>query len=306
MMDDLLSFDPNRGAADSDSSHGGHSSMGTLSAISAIGPINHISPINGPGRPSGSAASAAVNASHLSPSNHPSATSPAALAYWLTLSLDHVGRGMLLVTEGGRVLHANRLARSALAGPGPALRLHDGLLQARNPREDKLLAEAIHNALHRGLRRMLTLGRGQPAGKPGAGPGSDSGGGTGSADHGHSGPITVAVLPIHPGTAGDLGAGMAPGIDSPAVLISLPQPSRTQDLAVQCWARQQGLTDAETAVLEALLEGQAPSAIAASKQVALSTVRSHLGKLRAKTESHTIRELLDRVAALPPMMVVVQ
>ena len=46
---------------------------------------------------------------------------PHGLAHWLTLSLDHVGRGMLLVTQGGHVLHANRLARCALSGSSQAL-----------------------------------------------------------------------------------------------------------------------------------------------------------------------------------------
>ena len=238
-----------------------------------------------------SAGTATPAGTHLAPA----ATSAAALAYWLTLSLDHVGRGMLLVTQGGHVLHANRLARSLLTGTGNtgcALQLRDGRLQASNARENKLLAEAISDALHKGLRRMLTLGRSQRAATNDGGV-VEAGGGL----------FTLAVLPIHSGAPGPSGT---PGGDSPAVLISLPQPSRKQDLAVQCWARQQGLTEAETAVLEALLEGHAPPAIARDKKVKLCTVRSHIGKLRAKTESHTIRELLDRVAALPPMMVVVQ
>ena len=40
--------------------------------------------------------------------------------------------------------------------------------------------------------------------------------------------------------------------------------------------------------------------------MALSTVRTQIGRLRLKTGAHSIRELLERMAALPPMMAVVQ
>jgi DNA-binding CsgD family transcriptional regulator len=105
--------------------------------------------------------------------------------------------------------------------------------------------------------------------------------------------VTVAVLPLDAEGGG-------------AALVSLEQPRRTQDLAVQCYARQHGLTAAETAVLEALIDGLTPSGVARSKRVAVSTVRTQIGQLRLKTGSRSIRHLLDRVAGLPPMMSVVQ
>jgi DNA-binding NarL/FixJ family response regulator len=189
------------------------------------------------------------------------------MARWLLESLDHVGRGMLLVGAGSRVLHANRQARQALQ-PGQALVIEDGRLHARGSRDEGLLAEALEGAMRRGLRRMLHLGA-------------------------PSDPVTVAVLPIDAEGAG-------------AALVSLSQPSRAQDLAVQCFARQHGYTSAETAVLEALLAGERPADIARAKGVALSTVRTQIGQLRLKTGAHSIRQLLDRVVSLPPMMAVVQ
>ena len=251
---------------DFESTRGGHSS----------GPA----PMHGSRGEHGHAASAG---------NHQSTS--AALAHWLTLSLDHVGRGMLLVGRGGQLLHANRLARSALAAAGPALHINQGRLCAHHARDDKLLADAIEAALNKGLRRMLTLGRNAPAS-------------TAAAAGGSSAAITVAVLPI---SAGDDGREeTAGGTVNSAVLISLPQSSRSKDLAVQTFAREHGCTGAETTVLEALLAGLTPEAIAQVKKVQLCTVRTQIGQLRLKTGSHTIRELLDRVAGLPPMMVVVQ
>jgi DNA-binding CsgD family transcriptional regulator len=205
-----------------------------------------------------------------SPSRTPAAQPGTELAGRLLRSLDHVGRGMLLVAAGGRVLHANRLATQAVADNHP-LSISQGRLQARNPADDLRLAAALQAAMQRGLRQLLNMGQGA-----------------------HS--ITVAVLPID-----DEGGG--------AALVSLEQPRRTQrtlDLAVQCYARQHGLTGAETAVLEALMDGQTPNDVARSKQVAVSTVRTQIGQLRLKTGSRSIRQLLDRVGGLPPMMVVVQ
>ena len=153
--------------------------------------------------------------------------------------------------------------------------------------------------MRRWLGVKLTLGRGAAARpKAAAASGARSDGGQGPAGEA----ITVAVLPIaDPFVPGASGQALGK-----AVLISLPQSSRSKDLAVQIFAREQGCTGAETAVLEALLAGQTPEAIAQAKRVALCTVRTQIGQLRLKTGSHTIRELLDRVAGLPPMMVVVQ
>jgi hypothetical protein len=123
-----------------------------------------------------------------------------ALAHWLMQSLDHVGRGMLLVGEGGQVLHANRLARSVLAGGGHALQIDQGRLCMGNARDDKLLHEAIHAALHKGLRRMLTLGRSAAVVARGAD-------GVGQASAG----MTVAVLPIEDPTAHLSAAAGQPG-----------------------------------------------------------------------------------------------
>jgi DNA-binding CsgD family transcriptional regulator len=191
-----------------------------------------------------------------------------ALARWLSQTLDHVGRGMLLVSTGGRVLHANRLARQALDGPHP-LRMDQGRLRASSTQDTQTLMDALDAAMQRGLRRMLQLSQGGGAS------------------------ITVAVLPLDAQGDG-------------AALVSLPQAGRAQDLAVHSFARQHGFSSAETQVLEALLCGRRPGDIANAKGVKLSTVRTQIGQLRLKCGAHSIRELLDRVAALPPMMAVVQ
>lgn len=191
----------------------------------------------------------------------------ATLARCLTKSLDHVGRGMLLVMGGGRVLHANRIALQALDDSHP-LRIDGGMLRAANPADSAKLIAALDAATRRGLRHMVHLDGGDQR-------------------------LTVAVLPIDDESGG-------------AALVSFEQVRGLQNLAVQCYARQHRFTAAETAVLQALVAGESVTAIASAKGVALSTVRTQIGQLRHKAGAHSIRQLLDRVGALPPMMAVVQ
>jgi DNA-binding CsgD family transcriptional regulator len=56
-------------------------------------------------------------------------------------------------------------------------------------------------------------------------------------------------------------------------------------LGVQWFARNHGLTLAETRVLEALSEGLLPSDIAVRFGVGISTIRSQIGSIRSKTRS---------------------
>ena len=72
-------------------------------------------------------------------------------------------------------------------------------------------------------------------------------------------------------------------------------------LRIALFARLQGITAAEARVLQSLCDGVNPKDIAAQQGVALSTVRSHISSMRVKTHTATIRDLVGRVAALPPV-----
>ncbi len=54
-------------------------------------------------------------------------------------------------------------------------------------------------------------------------------------------------------------------------------------------------------MLQALCDGLDPMQIARHNGVAVCTIRSQIGSLRAKTGAASIRELLSRVAALPSL-----
>jgi DNA-binding CsgD family transcriptional regulator len=67
------------------------------------------------------------------------------------------------------------------------------------------------------------------------------------------------------------------------------------------FARSHGLTATEEHVLRILCHGFSAPQIAAQMDVAVSTIRSHVRSLCAKTRSSGVRQLVSRVAVLPPV-----
>ncbi|CAD5373436.1 DNA-binding CsgD family transcriptional regulator [Rubrivivax sp. A210] len=184
-------------------------------------------------------------------------------AHWLTLMLEEVGHGMLLVGDEAEVLHANHLARRDLDASHP-LQLQGHRLQARDARDEAHLRQALQAAA-RGLRRLIVVG-------------------TGTARS------SVAVVPL------------APVEGSALTLVSLGRRRLGEELALQCFARSHGLTSAETRVLEGLCSGIGPGAIAALHRVGMATVRTQISSIRHKIGASDITSLMRLVAQLPPMV----
>jgi DNA-binding CsgD family transcriptional regulator len=67
------------------------------------------------------------------------------------------------------------------------------------------------------------------------------------------------------------------------------------------FARTHGLTPTEEQVLTILCQGYSTPQIAVQLNVAVSTVRSHVRSMCAKTQSHGVRALVGKVAVLPPL-----
>src|SRR5207302_429279 len=86
-----------------------------------------------------------------------------------------------------------------------------------------------------------------------------------------------------------------------SVLLMLARQASTQNLALTFFSRTHGLTPAEEAVLKSLCNGLEVQQIAASHEVSECTVRSQVKALRDKTGAGSIRILVQRVAALPPV-----
>lgn len=188
----------------------------------------------------------------------------------LVRMLDEIDYGLLLVTASGVLRFANQLALRALGGDG-ALRLAGGAVFAARDTDQTLLRTALCDAA-RGLRRLLTL---NPAGTN----------------------TSVAVLPL---PAQDSGFD-ADSAAEPLVMLVLGKQGANQTLTLDFFARTHKLTSAETAVLRALCAGQSPKQVAANLCVAISTIRTQIGSIRLKTQTASLRELADKVAALPPI-----
>jgi DNA-binding CsgD family transcriptional regulator len=190
---------------------------------------------------------------------------------FLARMLDEIDYGMLLVNGDGQVVYLNHMARHEIDRDHP-LQLQGRLLRASQAQDIAPLFDALA-AAQRGLRRLLMLGSGENR-------------------------VSVSVVPL--GQAG-LGAAFASAA-SAATLLVLGKRQVCEKLSVQGFARSMSLTPAETRVLEMLCGGTPPSEVAERLGVAMSTVRTQIGSLRAKTGAGSIRELVRQVAVLPPLV----
>lgn len=186
-------------------------------------------------------------------------------ADWRLELLDEVDYGIVVLDWDGRVLYLNQAARSRLQGT-QALRLEGGELVATHPRDAALLAGAVRAAAVQGLRRMVRVG---PQAQP----------------------LALAVVP----------GPHCPGPNRHRVLVMLPRRQLCEPLSTYGFARDHGLSAAETQVLQLLCDGHQPIAIAGLQGVAIATVRTQIASIRIKTDTATIGELIQRVARLPPI-----
>jgi DNA-binding CsgD family transcriptional regulator len=102
--------------------------------------------------------------------------------------------------------------------------------------------------------------------------------------------LTLAVLPLRSG----VGCG-------PRAALLFARATVCDSLMLCFFARSHGLTAAEEHVLSILCQGLSAPQIAGQLKVAVSTVRSHVRSMCAKTHASGVRELVNRVAMLPPV-----
>lgn len=220
--------------------------------------------------PTSARPSAVNNPSYRGPERRSTAS---AATRWLAAMLDAIDYGMLLMVDGSQVLHINHAARAELDAGHP-LQLLGRELRARHPQDVARLHEALAGA-QRGLRKLVTLGDNDEM------------------------PLAVAVVPL-----GDLAPVPVPGSPdmSQATLLLMGKRQVCEGLTVQWFARLHALTPAETKVLEALCHGRAAKEIAEAHGVGLSTIRSQIAAIRDKTGADGIREVVERMAVLPPIL----
>jgi DNA-binding CsgD family transcriptional regulator len=192
------------------------------------------------------------------------AAGDAEAAWGLAQLMDELAHGVLVVSLQRLLLHANRAARHALARRRVLL-VEQRTVLCCCPEQGRRLQDAL-SRIAQGKRSLLTL----------SGPDGDS--------------LTLAVIPLRDGASRP---------DRAALVFS--RASVCESLMLGFFARSHGLTRTEELVLGILCHGFSAPEIAAQMKVAVSTVRSHVRSLCAKTRSSGVRELVNRVAVLPPV-----
>jgi DNA-binding CsgD family transcriptional regulator len=188
----------------------------------------------------------------------------------LAVMLDQVDHPMILLADDQNVLHANRAAQLELAGTAGhehPLAWRDGKLTAVQRGDAAELADAMMAARTRDVRKLLALG---------------------TKDN----RVSVSVMAMQPSEHDPHGA----------ILLVMGKRQVCGDLAVFWFARSHGLTQAESTVLQSLCKGLGPGEIAQEHAVAISTVRTQLAAIRSKTGTTSLRDLVNEVACLPPLM----
>ena len=183
----------------------------------------------------------------------------------LALLMDELAYGVMVTSLESQVLHANQAARHELAR-GRVLGIRNQLLHCCTQEDGKALQEALIK-VGQGKRSLVTL----------------------VAPDGFR--LTMAVIPLrgdHP-TA------------HPKAAFMLSRASVCESLMLCFFARSYRLTATEELVLGILCQGDSAPEVAAQLKVAVSTVRSHIRSLCAKTRSSGVRELVNRLAVLPPV-----
>jgi DNA-binding CsgD family transcriptional regulator len=179
--------------------------------------------------------------------------------------LDEIDHGLLLVDLTGRVLHANHRARRELTA-GRTLRSDDGLLSAAQPAALVRIRKALKDAQH-DCRSIVEI------------------------EHATE-PLSLAFIPL----GGQAGAP----IDT--VLVMCSRGAGVETLTIQMFAHAKRLTKAEQGVLAQLCAGQRAEQIACLQGVCVSTVRTHIQKVRQKTGSGSIHEIVQRVSRMPQIV----
>ena len=183
----------------------------------------------------------------------------------LAALVDELAHGMIVTRLDGRVTHVNQAARQELARER-VLTLRQHRLHAI----DGASHEALHQALARALDGKRSLVDLQAADGPA---------------------LPVALVPLK---AARLSHG-------PRVALLFARSAVCDSLMLCFFARRHGLTRTEEQVLGILCEGYSAPQAAVQLKVAVSTVRSHVRSLCAKTRTHSVRELVTRLAVLPPL-----
>ena len=190
----------------------------------------------------------------------------------LAATLDTFIAAVVIVGEGGRILHANDAARRMLAARRPIADV-GGVLSVRNTTANAELSAAIRQA-RSDESRIGDSGLGVPL----------------LSDE----PSVAHVLPL---ARGDVRTRLMPQATA-AVFVTVARPCLCADVGVL--ARNFDLTPAETRLLEQLVQNATLGRAAGELGISQETARTHLAHIFSKTGVSRQAELLTLVDRLVP------
>ncbi|MBS7807334.1 LuxR C-terminal-related transcriptional regulator [Variovorax sp. PCZ-1] len=194
----------------------------------------------------------------------------------LAHALDEIACGVIIVDVQGKVQHCN-LAGQVLLQRGQLLKEEAHRLQATQADDAEPLQQALAKAAQ-GKRSMLTLGAQAQS--------------------------TVAVVPLdrHERSAPTSEATESTGS---RIALIFSRSGMCETLMMSFFARAYQLTRSEEQILSLICVGHTAPEMAKQLNVGEATVRTHIRSICQKTHSHGIREVVKRLALLPPLMAAV-
>jgi DNA-binding CsgD family transcriptional regulator len=177
------------------------------------------------------------------------------------LLLNELGCAIVLVDPRAALLQANRAGHAELARCN-VLGVTGGRIYALASQDGQILRGAIDRAVE-GKRGLINL---RASGRE----------------------LSVVLVPI-------------PGPGGHRVALYFARSEVCEATMLGFFANTYRLTPAEEQVLGILVQGYNAPEAAVLLNVAVSTVRSHVRNMCSKTQSNGIRELVSRVAVLPPV-----
>jgi DNA-binding CsgD family transcriptional regulator len=195
-------------------------------------------------------------------------------------ALDVLACGVIIVDTSGRVLHRN-LAADEVLMRNDSVAIERGIIVASYAPDAHLLRDAMVKGTM-GKRSMIALG-----------PLSQT---------------TVAVVPLvqtrHTGeTSSNSGSKTdMPLGDKPQFALVFSRAGMADALLLSFFARAHNLTATEERVLALMCACLTAPEMAEQLNVGCATIRTHVRSICTKTHCHGIREVVERVAVLPPLM----
>jgi DNA-binding CsgD family transcriptional regulator len=197
-------------------------------------------------------------------------TDLAAPADLLSAVMECLPHGVAVVDANAHLSYWNGAGRARLMAAGWSLR--DGRLHAPRCAATKPWEQALRETCTRGLSRLVRMSCVEPV-------------------------THVALVPVTMPSAVVNAAA-----DAGLALLLPGREALCGPLEMALFGSSSGLTMVESRVLERLMHGQRPAQIAREHGVAISTVRTQVAAVLAKTQSDSMMGLLSRVARLPALL----